>query len=108
MALYGLSVFLETPRQLRKGRKPYIVASFCITALAALTASVDMASYFHILFDSISARNWLQLYLESERSWERMLNVGAMGCLLLIADGLLVSVLDSISCQLLEGHDLLP
>ena len=45
MALYGLSVFLETPAPQRKGRKRYIAASFAITAFSAVSASLDMAVY---------------------------------------------------------------
>lgn len=41
MSSYGLCVFLETPEHLQKGRKRYIVISGFLTALRALSASLD-------------------------------------------------------------------
>jgi hypothetical protein len=98
MALYGLSVFLETPKHLRKGRKRYITASFVITALSTLTGSLDMASYFPVLFQSTSGRHWRELRTESGDTWESKVSMVTIGCLL-ITDVLLVRhcilVLDS-------------
>lgn len=92
MALYGLSVFLETPPHLRKGRKRYIITSFALTILSGLAASLDMASDFQILFEAHSPSDWIALHAKYGDSWERRLNVAAMGLLLLIADGLLVRI----------------
>jgi hypothetical protein len=61
MALYGLSAFLETPKPLRKGRKRYIAASFAITALVTLSASLEMARYFQVLFNSTMPSHWREL-----------------------------------------------
>ena len=92
MALYGLSVFLETPAHLRKGRKRYIAASLLITTLATLSASLDMEVYFQVLLGSSSARHWLSLFSNSTNKWDAQVSSAAVGCLILIADGLLVSV----------------
>ncbi|TFK20798.1 hypothetical protein FA15DRAFT_646506 [Coprinopsis marcescibilis] len=44
VVFYGFSVFLETPRHLRKGRVPYIVLSFVI--LMIFCAAVSLNTYF--------------------------------------------------------------
>jgi hypothetical protein len=90
MALYGLSVFLETAQHLRKGRRRYIATSFTITMLAALSASIDVALYFQVLLQSSSGRRLIQIMQSSEGEWERTLSIAAMGCILLVADTLLV------------------
>ncbi|RXW18364.1 hypothetical protein EST38_g7492 [Candolleomyces aberdarensis] len=46
MALYGLSFLLETPKDMRKGRRRYIVISFVITVLATLNGSTQSAWFF--------------------------------------------------------------
>ena len=92
MAFYGLSVFLETPEHLRKGRKRYIAASFVITALSVFTASLDMANYFQLLFQSTSGRHWYELLDKYLIDWEQQLSTAGLGCLLLIGDALLVSI----------------
>jgi hypothetical protein len=62
MVLYELSVFLETPAPQRKGRHGYIAASLLITALSALTGSLDMVNDFQTLFESTSPLHWRQLF----------------------------------------------
>ncbi|KAH6881239.1 hypothetical protein BKA70DRAFT_1125905 [Coprinopsis sp. MPI-PUGE-AT-0042] len=58
MCLYGLSVFLETPKlgfqhkQLRKGRARFIILSFTIWILSAIPASIDSWVNFEDLFRS--------------------------------------------------------
>ena len=94
MFLYGLSVFLETPRYRRKGRKRYIAASFIITALSALSASLDMADFFQVLFKSTSAQHFAELTsTTSLDDWQRLLSGTSFGVVILIGDALLVRVL---------------
>jgi hypothetical protein len=50
MCLYGLSVFLETPKPLRKGRARFIILSFAIWILSAIPASIDSWVNFEDLF----------------------------------------------------------
>ena len=95
MALYGLSVFLETAAHLRKGRRRYIATSFIITAFSALSASLDMAVYFQVLLNSSSGRHWAQLMEVYRKSEGQLVSTAAVGCLLLIADALLVSIVSS-------------
>lgn len=104
MALYGLSVFLETGEHLRKGRRRYITLSFVITALSTLSASVDMAKNFQILFQSTSARHWDELMSESYGMWEQPLSTATEGCLILIGDALLVSMSFLVAVGFLMDH----
>ena len=93
MALYGLSVFLETPESQRKGRKRYITASFVITGLSAFTASLDMANYFQILFKSTSPGHWRELMLvDFYENWMYLLSSTGFGLIPMIGDALLVRV----------------
>jgi hypothetical protein len=92
MALYGLSVFLETSEPQRKGRKRYIAASLIITVLRALGASLDMAHYFQILFKSTSPDSWAELVqLTLYQDWKYLLSTASFGVVILIGDALLVS-----------------
>lgn len=91
MAVYGLSVFLETPQQSRKGRKRYIVISFLITALRALTSSLDMAWHFQQLFTATSTMEYFQLMMMNGRDWHRILSDVSMNVVVLLGEALLVS-----------------
>ncbi|RXW15620.1 hypothetical protein EST38_g10235 [Candolleomyces aberdarensis] len=90
MAFYGLSVFLETPEHLRKGRRRYIATSFIITFLSALTASLDRAGYFQVLFGSTSPSHWAKLKALNYRQWKSLLSGTVMGILVWIGDALMV------------------
>ena len=93
MALYGLSVFLETPESQRKGRKRFIAASFVITVLSALTGSLDIANDFQALFKSTSPGHWAELMNTSFiEDWKYYLSSTAIGLLIMIGDALLVRV----------------
>ncbi|KAJ2915197.1 hypothetical protein MD484_g5205, partial [Candolleomyces efflorescens] len=90
MALYGLSVFLETPTAMRKGRKRYIAASFAITALAALSASLEMARYFQIIFNSTSPSHWRQLVQPDGDNWKYVVVNTDVALIIMLGDALLV------------------
>ena len=85
-------MFLETPEHLRRGRKRYIVASFAITCLSTLIASLDIADYFQLLFQSTSPSHWRELRIENSQNWKRLLSDTLLGILVRIGDTLLVSV----------------
>jgi hypothetical protein len=102
MALYGLSVFLETPEHLRKGRKRYIVTSFLITVLSAFTASLDMAALFKLLFDATSPLDHMKLLSIYSSSWSAYVSNAGLGILVWIGDALLVS---SIIRHILKAND---
>ncbi|KAJ2924786.1 hypothetical protein H1R20_g12306, partial [Candolleomyces eurysporus] len=90
MAVYGLSVFMETPQHLRKGRRRYIIISFLITTLRALTGSLDMAWHFQQLFTATSTIEYYQLMMKNWRVWYRILSDVSMNVVVLIGEALLV------------------
>jgi hypothetical protein len=91
MAFYGFCVFLEAPQHLRKGRKRYIATSFVITCIATFTASLDMAAYFQILFQSTSPSHWRDLMQLGFLDWKTKLSSTGLWILVWIGDILLVS-----------------
>lgn len=91
MALYGLSVFLETPQHLRKGRKRYIATSFIITGLSTFTAALDISLYFQVLFEATSPSQWRELLYTSYSDWKSLVSSTVLGILGWIGDVLLVS-----------------
>ena len=93
MALYSLSVFLETPESQRKGRKRYIAASFVITVLFALSGSLDMANDFHVLFKSTSPGHWAELMsTDFQEDWKYLLSLTGTALVIMMGDALLVRV----------------
>ncbi|RXW13604.1 hypothetical protein EST38_g12252 [Candolleomyces aberdarensis] len=91
MAIYGLSVFLETPKHFRKGRLPYIVVSFIITILTALSASLDGVWIFQHLFQATSGESFYDALLaDDDSSWGRVLSLVAFTVVIFIGDALLV------------------
>ena len=92
MALYGLSVFLETPAPQRKGRKRYIAASLLITTFSALSGCIDIADYFNPLFSSTSAVELREMMSSrSPQASMYLLNITGVGLFMTIGDALLVS-----------------
>ncbi|RXW20762.1 hypothetical protein EST38_g5074 [Candolleomyces aberdarensis] len=90
MALYGLSVFLETPKELREGRRRYIVLSFVFTLLASISASADMASVFQILLRATSAVDFYRIVTEMNSFWLRYFTSVTMAAGIFVGDALLV------------------
>lgn len=91
MALYGLAAFFETSKIQRKGRALYIVISFLITTLSALSASLDCFWIFRCLFEATSAMGFYDTTDKYARSWERLASVACFTVVIFIGDGLLVS-----------------
>ncbi|KAJ2936544.1 hypothetical protein H1R20_g548, partial [Candolleomyces eurysporus] len=89
MAIYGLSVFFETPKELRKGRGRYILISVALTVLLCLTASLEMAWYFQNLFEATSGIGFAQIASKNASTWVRILSSGTSSLLILIGDALL-------------------
>lgn len=95
MAIYGLSVFLDTPQQERKGRAFYIAVSFLITALSALCTILDAARTFSCLLEANSSIEYLRLrQLQSAMITGQSLTVlsnCSLRFLVFIGDALMVS-----------------
>ncbi|KAJ2936551.1 hypothetical protein H1R20_g550, partial [Candolleomyces eurysporus] len=79
MSLYGLSVFLETPKHLRQGRRKYIVLSFLITILAALTGALDIAWMFQVIFKTTSGSEFFNVAEEYIGTWDKFTDVISSG-----------------------------
>lgn len=61
MCIYGLTVFLETPSSLRKGRLPYILLSFLLFVLLSISSTLNVNFLFRILFNATSPENFIFL-----------------------------------------------
>ncbi|KAF6748200.1 hypothetical protein DFP72DRAFT_917207, partial [Ephemerocybe angulata] len=59
MCIYGLTVFLETPRTARKGRVPYIIINFVLFFLLSISALMDARFLFRLLFESTSPKDFI-------------------------------------------------
>jgi hypothetical protein len=92
MSIYGLSVFLETPKQERKGRVFYIITSFTITALSALCTALDASRTFIYLLEADSGVAYIKLRLIAmiDRHILTLMSSVSLRCLVLIGDALMV------------------
>ncbi|KAJ2923937.1 hypothetical protein H1R20_g13146, partial [Candolleomyces eurysporus] len=90
MAIYGLSVFLETRDDLKKGRRLYIVISFIITGLAVLNASLGAAWLFKSLFEATSPLDYLDRSVNALNSWEQYASSASIAAMVFIADSMMV------------------
>ncbi|EAU87090.2 hypothetical protein CC1G_05779 [Coprinopsis cinerea okayama7 len=90
MCLYGLSVFLETPHELRKGRIPYVVVSFAILTLSGLAAVRSGFMTFKFLYDSAGPGDIFRLINELESAWHRIAAVVLIDAYIWLGDGLLL------------------
>ncbi|EAU87201.1 hypothetical protein CC1G_10480 [Coprinopsis cinerea okayama7 len=90
MCLYGLSVFLDTPKALRKGRLPYIAISAAILILSALATALDAYTDFTAMFFSMGPRAYYEAAFAMEGQWPRFLSVTCLEVYVLLGDGLLL------------------
>lgn len=90
MALYGLSVFLETRHDLRRGRRVYVIISFSITFFVAFSNSLDALWAFKILFESTSPGDYFRVAAKNIFNWEKWASTCSMVLLVFIGDSLLV------------------
>lgn len=90
MALYGLSVFLETPKPQREGRGMYIFISLLITTLAVVGASLDSYHIFKVLMEATSTMSFMEMSKKYVKSWERVTSVFCSIIIIFIGDTLLV------------------
>lgn len=107
---YGLSVFLETPKEARKGRAVYLAISWIIFLLFSLSQAGDAYQIFDILYhaEKDNPMDILRLRHRQDSVWWR---VAASVCLFVvnwIADGLLVSTVNYVLIQSIEKGQGLP
>ncbi|KAJ2936648.1 hypothetical protein H1R20_g467, partial [Candolleomyces eurysporus] len=90
ISIYGLSVYLETPKNLRKGKTRYIALSLLITALTVFSTSLDSAWMFGALFADNSGNGFRQSMTRDARSWKRFTSLGLSMATVVLGDALLV------------------
>ncbi|TFK27253.1 hypothetical protein FA15DRAFT_754380 [Coprinopsis marcescibilis] len=89
MCLYCISIFFETPVDMRKGRAPYIVVSVFIFAFYSLSVGLDASLMFDLLFGASTGAEVITM-LEEEALWSKVLNGVAKMAFVALGDGLLV------------------
>jgi hypothetical protein len=100
MWFYMFSVFLETPRDVRKTRLPYLVISFVIMALFTTVAVCEALQEFKFLFEAseiirqFEEEGWADVGKYYRTPMSRIIPV-AGDVAIWIADGLLVGGLYS-------------
>lgn len=90
MALYGFSVFCETPRNQRRGRRRYIVISFTIATLSSFSAALDNYWNFKCLLEASSPLEYPKMMAKYWRTWERLATLLSFAIVTFIGDALLV------------------
>ncbi|TFK21424.1 hypothetical protein FA15DRAFT_624011 [Coprinopsis marcescibilis] len=90
MFLYGLSVYLESPASLRKGRSPYIFLSFIIFAMACISGTIDCAFLFKVFMASTSPYDFLVQFIELDGTPVRFTSEVMFTIVVFIGDGLLL------------------
>jgi hypothetical protein len=93
MCLYNLSLYFETPKEKRRGRLPYILASFVIFVLFSIATSVD-ALFVHDVYETAaltSTPNILVVYRGMVVGWNRWLSGLSVVAFIAVGDGVLVS-----------------
>ncbi|TFK22032.1 hypothetical protein FA15DRAFT_623113 [Coprinopsis marcescibilis] len=91
MCLFGAIIFSETPRSSRKGRGPYIAASWLILVLFSLSQVADGVEVFNLLANSTSHLQAVtQLKNQYEYSWWRISTTTCLYICNWVGDGLLL------------------
>ncbi|KAJ3509612.1 hypothetical protein NMY22_g16236 [Coprinellus aureogranulatus] len=89
---YGLSIFLETPKQIRRSRASYMIISWIIFLLFCLAQIGDAYQMFEILYHGQAgdAIDVLRLRHDDDHKWWRLASSCCIYIVNWIADGLLV------------------
>ncbi|TFK22955.1 hypothetical protein FA15DRAFT_578656, partial [Coprinopsis marcescibilis] len=89
IACYGLSRFLETPKDMRRGRVPYIVVGILIIVIFTLAAALKVYQNFEAILHVSNGLEYI-LRIEASNDWSDYLATTCYGALLAIGDGLLL------------------
>lgn len=92
MCVYGLTVFLECPRDVRKTRTPYIFISFIILILYIIQELSDGYEIFQVLYLARVIPDITKFREQMDHSWWAIVCISAGTSINWIADGLLVSI----------------
>ncbi|EAU90020.2 hypothetical protein CC1G_05936 [Coprinopsis cinerea okayama7 len=74
MAIYGLSVWLDTSEEQRKRRLPYILLSFSILFLSVIPTYLGVADEFKVLYNSGPGIEYLDMKDAARSKWNQMLS----------------------------------
>lgn len=93
MCLYGLRLYYETPKELRKGRGRFIVMSFMILFTFSVVVGLDSATVFILLLESGSnGAEILHAWSKVDVTWNAASTVILTTCTA-IGDSLMVRVM---------------
>ncbi|KAG2004170.1 hypothetical protein CC2G_002759 [Coprinopsis cinerea AmutBmut pab1-1] len=92
MSFYGLYLFLESPKEARKGRLPYVLVSFAILGCSLISSTMDASTTFKLLYQHPSAepRSLLQILGEIEHGPVRITSGVFFALMILAGDAVLV------------------
>ncbi|KAG2005012.1 hypothetical protein CC2G_003512 [Coprinopsis cinerea AmutBmut pab1-1] len=90
MTIYGISIFLDAPKSIRKGRLPYIILNLIILFLSTLATVLDAYTDFTAMFFAFGPREYYAAAFELEGQWPRLLSVTCLEVYILLGDGLLL------------------
>ncbi|EAU87215.2 hypothetical protein CC1G_10494 [Coprinopsis cinerea okayama7 len=95
MSFYGLYLFLESPKEARKGRLPYVLVSFAILGCSLISSTMDASTTFKLLYQHPSAepRSLLQILGEIEHGPVRITSGVFFALMILAGDAVLVRYL---------------
>jgi hypothetical protein len=88
MSFYGLYLFLESPKEARKGRLPYVLVSFAILGCSLISSTMDASTTFKLLYQHPSAepRSLLQILGEIEHGPVRITSEVFFALMILAGD----------------------
>ena len=92
MCFYGLSIYLESPPEVKKGRALYIAMSFLIFAVYCVVQGIETSGIYETLYKATGGLDVRQIGLQVYVfSWRGSVSRGLMALVVLLGDGLLVS-----------------
>ncbi|EAU92073.1 hypothetical protein CC1G_09594 [Coprinopsis cinerea okayama7 len=90
MCLYGLVTYLETPKDLKKGRASYIVMSFTILALSLVPTILGLYNQFRGLYYSSGGLSYISAQEGILSEWPYVTGTAFTYAYVVLGDGLLL------------------
>lgn len=90
MCIYGLLVFLESPKSRRQGRLPYIIISFVIFFFSTLSSGLDAYTQWKASWEAHDGKSYYAVTAEIEASAPRILSYSCILITMAVGDGLLL------------------
>ncbi|EAU82942.2 hypothetical protein CC1G_09204 [Coprinopsis cinerea okayama7 len=94
MCIYGLSAFIGTSPELRKGRRPYVLLSFAILVLSGIPACLDLAMGFKALYGTGSGLDYIRARQRGYHDAMATVSQTLFHAYVALGDGLLVLTID--------------